>query len=108
MKDWGFETLAAKEHEESIDEMKHADELMDRILFLEGLPILQELGKRRIGEDVPEMLQCDLDLELDAIPICAQASPTANHIRTTSLAICLTGFCGPRKSTWITWRRNST
>ena len=67
-KDWGITKLAAHAHSESIDEMKHADVLMERTLFLEGLPNMQSLGKLRIGENVAEMLQCDLDLELDAIP----------------------------------------
>ena len=67
-RDMGLIELADHEHEESIDEMKHADQLIERILFLEGLPNLQDIGKLRIGEHPHEMLKCDLQLEMEALP----------------------------------------
>ncbi len=66
LKHWGLDKLAKKEYEESMGEMKHADKLMDRIFMLDGLPNLQDLAKLQIGEDVPEILECDLRSETGA------------------------------------------
>ena len=68
LEDWGLKKLAEKEYEESIDEMKHADQLTQRILFLDGLPNMQDLGKLSIGETTKEILECDLSLEHVACP----------------------------------------
>tara|TARA_B100002052_G_C15510658_1_gene431429 strand:+ start:64 stop:546 length:483 start_codon:yes stop_codon:yes gene_type:complete len=81
LKDWGFIGLGNKIYEESLGEMKHADWIIDRVLTLDGLPNLQDLGKLQIGEDVPEMFSADLNLEMTnqkclkiAIPICESKS----------------------------------
>lgn len=87
LENWGINKLAKHTMHESIDEMKHAQTLTDRILFLEGMPNLQDLGKIQIGEDVKEILQCDLNLEVnialpllrDAIAYCEQARDYASR-----------------------------
>jgi bacterioferritin len=78
---WGIERLAEFERHESIDEMKHADWLSERILFLEGLPNFQMLGRLRIGENVEEVLKADLELEQEAIPLLRDASQHCEAVR---------------------------
>lgn len=81
LKDWGVSILAEYEYKESIEEMEHADWLIERILFLGGLPNLQDLGRLRIGESVEEILKADLALEHDAIPTLRDAVHYADSVR---------------------------
>lgn len=69
LQDWGLEKLGAKEYHASIDEMKHADDLIKRILFLEGLPNVQRMKQVRIGQDVKEVIEADLEVENEAVPM---------------------------------------
>ena len=78
---WGLEQLNEKEYQESIDEMKHADALIKRVLFLEGLPNLQDLGKLKIGENTEEMLRCDLALEMEAVPLLREAVEYCEQVK---------------------------
>ena len=81
LKHWGFDKLAKKEYSESIGEMKHADWLSERILFLDGLPNFQMLGRLRIGETVEEVLKADLALEMDALPLLRDAIEHCEKVR---------------------------
>jgi bacterioferritin len=81
LRHWGVRRLGAYEYKESVDEMKHADRLIDRILFLEGLPNLQDLDKLLIGETVQEVLEADLQLEQKAVPMLREALAYCESVR---------------------------
>ena len=78
---WGVKKLAEYERHESIDEMQHADRLAERILFLEGLPNFQAMGRLKIGESIEEVLKCDLALEEEAIPLLKDAIAHCESVR---------------------------
>jgi bacterioferritin len=78
---WGVTKLAEYERHESIDEMKHADKLADRILFLDGLPNFQDMGRVRVGESVEEILKADYALEMDALPLLKDAIAYCENVR---------------------------
>jgi bacterioferritin len=81
LKNWGFERMAKHEYEESIEEMKHADRLVERVLMLEGLPNLQDLGKLLIGENAVETLHCDLKVELQSLAHLKEAIAHCDGVR---------------------------
>jgi len=81
LRHWGVTKLGAYEYSESVDEMKHADKLIERILFLDGLPNLQDLDKLLIGEKVQEILECDLRLEQNAMPTLREAIAHCESVR---------------------------
>jgi len=80
-RNWGFQELAKHEYEESIDEMKHADVLAERVLFLDGLPNFQAIGRLKVGETVEEILKADLALEMEAIPMLRDAIEYSESVR---------------------------
>ena len=85
---WGFEKLGKREWEESVEEMGHADKLIQRILLLDGLPNLQDLGKLYVGQHLREVMECDLRLEREGIEHYRRASGSARRRRTSSAATC--------------------
>ena len=105
---WGYQRLAALDRQESIEEMNHADILMQRILFLEGMPNMTELFPIKVGPDVKTQLENDLALELDAVPRLNEAIKVATTSATTDRASCSNRSCWTRSITSIIWKGSST
>ena len=105
---WGYERLAARFTDESIDEMKDADALIERILYLEGLPNLQRLGTVRVGETMPEKLKLALELEREAIARLNTGIARASNCPTTAAGSSSRTSSKARRLTPTGWRPNST
>ena len=105
---WGVTKLGKQEYDESIDEMKHADTLIHRILFLDGLPNVQRLNQIAVGETVEEILNADLRLETKALDTCGRASPIVRVCATSCHATCCCTFWKARRSTSISSIASST
>jgi bacterioferritin len=108
LRHWGVTKLEAYEYAGSIDERKHADMLIERILFLDGLPNLQDLDKLMIGESVLQILEYDLRLEQNALPVLREGIVRCETVRDLSLATCSARSSRRRRITSISSRRNST
>ena len=107
-KDWGYNKLGDIVYKESIDEMKHASDVTDRILYLEGVPNLQKLGKLHIGTTVKEQFESDLDLEKELSKDYKTPLTFVQSTKITGLDLFLMVFLQMKSSTLITWSRNST
>ena len=108
LENWGYKRLAQQKREESIEEMKHADKVIERILYLDGVPNLQRLGPVRVGEEPIEMHKLDLTLEREAVARLNQAIALASIARTPARASCSSTCWSPRKNRSTGWRRSST